>query len=153
MRFGIPPLVQQAAGNKRPPAANGGPRHRRCQEDNTCQPSQKRVLILFVPNRYPQDLTEAADSIISMTLRMLRAHGLRCLNFLAMPLLISLEIGRILKEFRALLAAFKAGTLILPAPAPAIVPQPRQAAASAQPGHASRRRAPPPGGACLRAPP
>jgi hypothetical protein len=83
---------------------------------------------LFVPNRYPQDLTEAADSIISMTLRMLRAHGLRCLNFLAMPLLISLEIGRILKEFRALLAAFKAGTLILPAPAPAIVPQPRQAA-------------------------
>src|SRR5271156_1294688 len=96
------------------------------------------VLVRFVTPTGPQDLTEACDSIISMTLRMIRAHGLRCLRGLAMPLLISLEIGRILKEFKALLAAYKAGTLVLPAPAPAPAPQPRQAA----PAHAAATRRP-----------
>jgi hypothetical protein len=99
------------------------------------------ALVRLVNNPRTQDLAEASDNIVSMMLRMTRVHGLRCLNHLVMSWLIFLEIGRVLKQFRDLLAAFKAGTLVLPTPAPSIAPQPRQAA-PARPAAAARPAAP-----------
>src|ERR1700678_3776722 len=97
------------------------------------------VLVPFVKSPRIQDLTEASDSIISMMLRVIRVHGLGCLDGVVTSWLICWEIGRILKQFRALLEAHKAGTLVLPGRGPGFPPHPRQAAA-ARPAATARRR-------------
>ena len=72
-------------------------------------------------NRY-QDLAEAFNSIISMMLATLRARGLRGLFELPKTILLAIYLRRLGREFTALLAAFNAGTLPLPATKPVPVP-------------------------------
>jgi hypothetical protein len=68
-------------------------------------------------------------SIIEMMLASIRARGLRGLKDLPMVWLVARRLRRFGREFAALMAAFKAGTL--PPPAPWTAP-PDQEAASAQ---------------------
>ena len=77
------------------------------------------------PRNRTQDLREAFASIISMMLGLLRAQGLRGLLMLPTLWLVSREIRRIGERFTALLDAFRAGTL--PLPAPPIAPPAQQA--------------------------
>jgi hypothetical protein len=77
-----------------------------------------------------QDLSEAFASIIEMMLRTIRVHRFRRLIYLPILWLIGMQLRRIGKEFAALTAAHKAGTLR--PPAPLIAPE-DQKAACAQP--------------------
>src|SRR5271166_6288932 len=85
-------------------------------------------------NGRTQDLTEAFASIIKMMLVAIRAQGLRSLIHLPMLCLVALELRRFGKEFAALVAAFKAGTLSPPAPAPWTDPPDEQAGCAPSPG-------------------
>jgi len=70
-------------------------------------------------NGRTQDLSEAFASIIKMMLVAIRAQGLRSLKHLPMLIMVALELRRVGKEFAAIMAAFRAGTLPPPHPAPA----------------------------------
>jgi hypothetical protein len=69
-----------------------------------------------------QDLTEIVASIIKMMLSAIRARGLRGLIDLPNMIMAALYLRRLGREFAALMAAFKAGTLHPPAPEPAPAP-------------------------------
>jgi hypothetical protein len=69
-------------------------------------------------DRGTQHLTDAFDSIITTMLRVIRAHGWRCLIHLPVLLLVALYLRRVRREFATLAAAFDAGTLPPAAPVP-----------------------------------
>jgi len=73
-------------------------------------------------NGRTQDLTEAFASIIKLMLASIRAQGLRSLIHLPMLIKVGLELHRFGREFAAVMAALKAGTLPPPPPAPEPVP-------------------------------
>ena len=87
--------------------------------------------------RRPQDLIEAFASIIKMMLVSIRAQGWRSLRHLPTLLLVAIELRRVGKEFAAIMAAFRAGTLPplppAPAPAPWTDPPDRQALCAGSP--------------------
>ena len=75
-------------------------------------------------NGRTQDLTEAFASIIKLMLASIRAQGLRSLIHLPMLIKVGLELHRFGREFAAVMAALKAGTLPPPPPAPEPWPDP-----------------------------
>ena len=97
-------------------------------------------------NLRPQDLAEAVTSLISMTIELMlgliRARGLAALRELPTHLRLALELRRFGQEFAALLAAFRAGTLPPPPPAPASRPVPASPRPSATPRASVRARTP-----------
>jgi len=80
-----------------------------------------------VNNGRAQDLTEAFANIIKMMLMTIRAQGWRSLIHLPKLCLVAIQLRRYGKKFAALMAAYEAGTLSLPAPALCTEPPDQQA--------------------------
>jgi hypothetical protein len=80
-------------------------------------------------NRY-QHLSEAFNSIISMMLAAIRARGLRSLIDLPNMIMAAIYLRRLGREFAAVIASLKAGTLHPPAPA-----QPTEPGSAPPAGH------------------
>jgi hypothetical protein len=84
-------------------------------------------------DRSTQHLSEAFDSIITMMLRAIRAHGWRCLVDLPKMLLLAFYLRRLGREFAAVMAAFQAGTLRPAVPPPGCEPPEVQSASAGSP--------------------